>query len=54
MRAMGLILVREKRALDLIPRLVQNLRGRVIQQLLQAMRWKANYTSALLQPMRMN
>jgi len=54
MHAMGLILVREKRVLGLIPRLVQNQRVRVTVQLLQAMRWKANYTSALLQPMRMN
>ena len=54
MRAMGLILVREKPALGLIPRLVLNPSGRVIPQLLQAMRWKANYTSALFQLMRMN
>ena len=54
MRAMGLILVREKLALGLIPRLVLNPSARATVLLLQAMRWKANYTSALLQPMRMN
>ena len=54
MRAMGLILVREKRALGLISKQVQNQSARATVLLLQARRWKANYTNALLQPMRMN